>query len=70
MTRKAINIPLAAAGILKFVIEIKKPTTTYMERAERLASQVSFCQIMGMTSITPAIPPKNKPIISFFLIVN
>jgi hypothetical protein len=37
-TRKAINIPLTAAGIFRFVTEIKKPTTTHIEKAERLAS--------------------------------
>jgi len=53
--------------IFKSIAAIRNPTTIHIVKAEIFASQVRFCRIIGITSIIPAIMPKNIPILIFFI---
>jgi len=59
--RKEITIPFKAGGNLSSDVAIKNPLITHNEKADKLASQVSFCASMGITSIRPAMLPKSIP---------
>ncbi len=39
--RKEIKMPFGIGFIFRFVVPRKKPTTTHIEKADRLASQVN-----------------------------
>lgn len=69
-TKKAIKIPLMMELIFKSIVAIKSPTTIHMENADRFASHVRFCIIIGITSIIPATVPNNNPILIFFISFN
>ncbi|MDH6343562.1 hypothetical protein M2134_002451 [Parabacteroides sp. PM6-13] len=65
--KKAISIPFAIGLICKSIVAIKNPTTTHIVNAERLASQVRFCTIIGITSKIPAAIPNSIPILILFV---
>lgn len=65
--RKVITIPFRTPLIFRFVFAIKNPETTQREKADKLASQVNFCSIIGITSITPVIIPSNIPNFTRFM---
>ena len=60
-TKNEINIPFNIEFILIFTAEIKNPIIDHIENADKLASHVNFCKIIGITSIKPATIPKAKP---------
>ncbi len=68
-TRKAINIPLIIELIFKSMTAIRNPTTIHIVNADKFASQVRFCKIIGITSIIPATIPNNIPILIFFAFI-
>ena len=68
--KKEIKIPFNTAGNCKVEVDIIRPATTHRQNAEILASHVSFCSIMGITSIIPAIHPNNIPSIMLFIQEN
>jgi hypothetical protein len=68
-TRKAIRIPFNIGLIFKSMEAMKNPTITHIKKAEILASQVSFLNIIGITSIMPAAMPKRTPIRIVFMIL-
>ena len=69
-TKNANNIPLITGLIFKSIVDIKNPITIHIVNAEIFASQVSFCIIIGITSITPAIKPQRIPILIFPIILS
>jgi hypothetical protein len=64
--RKESMIPLTAPLTLIFVFAIKNPATIQKENADKLASQVNFCIIIGTTSVIPAKNPKQNSQPDFF----
>ena len=68
--RNDTNNPFSIDGNLIVVVEMKKPATTHIVNAERLASQVSFCTTMGITSRIPAIQPNSRPIRIRFIVIK
>ena len=47
--------------ILRFEVAIIKPATIQKAKADKFASQLSPCSIIGVTSIIPAIVPNRIP---------
>lgn len=68
-TKKAINKPLIIEFIFKSIVAIRNPTTIHIVNADKFASQVRFCRIIGITSIIPATIPNNIPILIFFTFI-
>jgi hypothetical protein len=66
--KNEIMIPFKIPFILIPLVEIINPDTIHIENADKLASQVSFCKNMGITSNTPAAAPKTNPTMIFFVI--
>ncbi|OGS22141.1 MAG: hypothetical protein A2252_04660 [Elusimicrobia bacterium RIFOXYA2_FULL_39_19] len=60
---KETTSPFRAPFIFRFTAEIIKPAPAHIQNAEILASQVSFCSIIGITSTIPAKQPSKKPVI-------
>ena len=61
-----MTIPFNTGCSLKLDVANKKPETIQRKKADRLASQVSRCNIMGITSSTPATAPRSKPMTMLF----
>ena len=61
-------IPFKILFIFSALVEIINPDTTHIEKADKFASQVSFCKTMGITSKIPAAAPKINPMIILFII--
>ena len=64
-TKNANSIPFIIGLIFKSIVDMKKPTTIHMVNADKFASHVRFCRIIGITSIIPAIIPDRIPIFIF-----
>lgn len=60
--------PFKIPFIFSPLVEIINPDTIHIEKADKLASQVSFCKTMGIKSNIPAAAPKTNPIMILFII--
>ena len=59
--KNEIKIPFNIEFIFMFDIDIIKPDTIHRLNADKLASKGSFCIIIGMASIIPAMIPSIIP---------
>jgi hypothetical protein len=66
-TKREIIIPFKTLLILILLVEIKKPDIIHKLNAERLASQLRFCKIIGIKSIIPADKPNRAPFKGLFI---
>ena len=61
-SKKAINNPLNTPLIFKVDADMRNPTIIQWEKAEKLALQGNFWNIIGITSTIPAITPQKRPL--------
>lgn len=66
--KNEISNPFIAPDNRNDEVAVINPAITHKQNAEILASQVSFCIIIGITSIIPAIQPKMIPIKILFML--